>query len=117
MGEQEHRQPLLYILNLEPRGTYVEQSDTGYQCCIDDLFGGKQRCRTHRGGAQEEPTMPDVVDMHLDEAQEAVVEASGDPDLVLNSLDVKGPSQKHLVRKWWKVCWQAPEAGEPLADV
>jgi beta-lactam-binding protein with PASTA domain len=66
--------------------------------------------------AQDPPEMPDVVDMTLDEAQEEVTTAAGKPDLVLETQNVDGPDQKQLVEKFWKVCWQSPKAGEPMAE-
>ncbi|MCV7173825.1 hypothetical protein H7I41_28265 [Mycobacterium manitobense] len=66
--------------------------------------------------AQEPPEMPDVVDMRLDEAQEEVITASGNPDLVLNTQNIKSADQQQLVEKFWKVCWQSPEAGEPMSE-
>ncbi|MCZ8379255.1 PASTA domain-containing protein [Mycobacterium sp. CPCC 205372] len=66
--------------------------------------------------AQEPPEMPDVVDMTLDEAQAEVASAAGKPDLVLETQSVGGPKQEHLVENFWKVCWQSPEAGEPMSD-
>jgi hypothetical protein len=66
--------------------------------------------------AQEPPEMPDVVDMTLDEAQEEVITSSGNPDLVLNTQNIKSADQQQLVEKFWKVCWQSPEAGEPMSE-
>ena len=65
--------------------------------------------------AQEPPEMPDLVDMTLDEAQEEVITASGNPDLVLNTQNIKSADQKQLVEKFWKVCWQSPEAARSSA--
>ncbi|MGA5463991.1 PASTA domain-containing protein [Mycobacterium sp. NPDC050041] len=66
--------------------------------------------------AQEPPEMPDVMDMTLDEARAEVIAASGNPDLVVNTQNIKGVDQAHLVDKFWKVCWQSPEAGEPMSE-
>lgn len=65
--------------------------------------------------ADESPTMPEVKDMTLDEATEAILTAAGNPDLEVHTDNIKGP-EKPLVQKNWKVCWQAPEAGEPLTE-
>lgn len=66
--------------------------------------------------AQEPPEMPDVVDMTLDEAQDEVITASGNPELVLETQNIKGADQAQLVEKFWKVCWQSPKAGEPMSE-
>jgi hypothetical protein len=66
--------------------------------------------------AQDPPEMPDIVDMTLDEAQEEVITASGNPELVLNTQNIKSADQDQLVEKFWKVCWQSPEAGEPMSE-
>ena len=65
--------------------------------------------------AADPPVMPDVVGMTLDGAQAEVNDASGDPNLVLNTQNVGGPTQQQLVPKFWKVCWQSPKAGEPMS--
>jgi hypothetical protein len=66
--------------------------------------------------AQEPPEMPDIVDMTLDEAQAEVASAAGKPDLVLETQNIKSADQQQLVEKFWKVCWQSPEAGEPMSE-
>lgn len=66
--------------------------------------------------AADEPEMPDLVEMTLDEAQAEFTEAAGNPELVLESDNITGPKQEQLVPIFWKVCEQSPEAGEPIAE-
>ncbi len=70
------------------------------------------------GSAAAEPPweMPDVSGMNLKEATDAVASVTDEKELVLQSINIKGPLQRQLNLRRWIVCWQSPKPGDPIKD-
>jgi hypothetical protein len=56
--------------------------------------------------------MPDITEMNLQAADDELKQAADGADLELHTENINGVHQDQLVYKFWKVCWQSPEAGE-----
>ncbi|MCV7319870.1 PASTA domain-containing protein [Mycolicibacterium confluentis] len=56
--------------------------------------------------------MPDIKEMNLQDADDALKEAAAGAEFELNTENINGVHQDQVVYEFWKVCWQAPEAGE-----
>lgn len=59
-------------------------------------------------------TMPDIKEMNLQDADDALKEAAAGAEFELNTENINGVHQDQEVYEFWKVCWQAPEAGETV---
>ena len=56
--------------------------------------------------------MPDIKEMNLQDADDALKEAAAGAEFELNTENINGVHQDQVAYEFWKVCWQAPEPGE-----
>ncbi len=59
---------------------------------------------------------PDLDGMSLETASDTLRTLTGNDELEIHTEDVAGLNRQQLAPRMWKVCWQAPQAGEPLTD-